>query len=122
MAITFPPFCDSPRRKTEYLYALQEVLRHIHNLFSYWYHNTITQAQYDNPPMPDVPDPLKPVVRNAFTFLKNKYPFKAQLSDADWAEFSEVDFMGRQHKISLQIAIQRNELKNSVAYDVDLDI
>jgi len=122
MAISYPTECDSPRRRIEYLFALMEVLRHVHNLMSYWYHNPITQVQYDNPPLPDVPLPLRPVVRTAFTFLKNKYPFKVQLTDADWKEFDQVDYMPRLHKICTQIAIQKNDLKNSTTYNVSIDI
>ena len=121
MAITYPSGCDSARRKTEWLYAAQEILRHIHNLFSYWYHNEITQAQYDNPPLPDIPSELRPTTRRVFNYLKSKYPYKAQLTQEDWDKFYEEDFKPRSVKICTQINIQRRELKNSIAWDVEIE-
>ena len=121
MAITYPVDCDNPRRKTEWLYTAQELLRHIHNLFSYWFHNQITQAQYDNPPLPDVPSILKPVVRRIFTYLKNKYPYKTQLTQDDWNAFCKEDFRPRSDKICTQINIQRKQLKESTQWSPNVE-
>ena len=121
MAITYPSGCDSPRRKIEWLHAVQELLRHIHNLFSYWFHNEITQNQYDNPPLPNVPENLRPVVKTAFNYIKNKYPYKTQLTQADWDKFLQEDFEPRSNKICNQIGIQRASLKNSTMWGVNLN-
>ena len=121
MAIIYPVDCDTPAKKTEWLYAAQELLRHIHNFFSYWHHNQITQVQYDNPPLPNVPLLLRPMVKTAFTYLKNKYPFKVQLAQADWDKFIEEDFTPRSRKISGQIGIQRAALKNSIEWTIKVN-
>lgn len=120
MAITYPSNCDTSAKKTEWLYAAQELLRHIHNLFSYWYHNEITQVQYDNPPLPNVSENLRPMIRVAFTYLKNKYPFKAQLTQTDWDRFLKEDFEPRSNKICSQIGIQRKILQNSTEWVIDV--
>ena len=120
MAITYPIDCDTSAKKTEWIYAAQELLRHIHNLFSYWLHNSITQAQYNNPPLPVVPENLRPMVRTAFTYLKSKYPFKVQLTQMDWDKFIDEDFTPRSRKISGQIGIQRALLKNSVKWTINI--
>ena len=121
MAITYPADCDTPAKKTEWLYAAQELLRLIHNLFGHWRKNTITQVQYDNPPLPNVPSILKPIVRRTFTYLKNKYPYKPQLTQADWEKFKTEDFDPRQEKIVNAILVNRGLLHNSVQWDVEVE-
>lgn len=121
MPITYPVDCDTPAKRTEWLYAAQELLRHIHNLFACWKRDTITQAQYDKPPLPDVPAALKPAIRRAFTYLKNKYPYKAQFTQADWGKFKTEDFELRQRQVIEAILIQRTLIKNSVAWDIKVE-
>ena len=120
MAITYPVDCTTPATRTEWLYAAQELLRHIHNLFSYWFHNEITQNQYDNSPLPNVPENLQPMVKTAFTYIKNKYPYKAQLNQEDWDKFLQEDFKPRSKKICNQIGIQRALLKDSTKWIIDV--
>jgi hypothetical protein len=122
MAITYPAGCDSPAQKTEFLYACQEILRHIHNLMSYWLHNDITMGQYNNPPLGgiSVPAELQSIVNSAFTYLKNKYPYKVRLTMDDWDKFIKEDFTPRTDRICTQINIQRQLLKNSTMYEVKL--
>lgn len=121
MAITYPGNCNTPAKRTEWLYAAQELLRHIHSLFARWKKNTITQAQYDNPPLPNVPSALKPAVHRTFTYLKNKYPFKEQLTQEDWRQFKTEDFDLRQRQVIEAILTQRTLLKNSTAWDVKVE-
>ena len=121
MAIKYPVDCDSPRRKTEYLYAAQELLRYIQNLMAYWYREGITRVQYDNPPLLNVPSALQPVVHRIFTYLKNKYPFTPKLSQEAWDRFYREDFEPRSNKIIAQIGIQRAQLKASVAWEVRVE-
>lgn len=63
MALTYSTTCNSPRRKTEFLYRAQEELRLLHNIFSKWLHEGLTEAEYAQ-------IPLK---------LKEKYPFKEHI-------------------------------------------
>ena len=121
MVITYPGGCNTPTKKTEWLYAAQERLRHVHNLFGHWFKNPITQAQYDNPPLPDIPDALKPAVRRAFTYLKNKYPYKPQLTREDLDKFQREDFQPRADKIVTQILIQRRSFKQSTTWDIEVE-
>lgn len=121
MAITYPIDCDTPAKRTEWLYAAQELLRHVHNLFSYWFHNQVTQQQYDHPPLPDVPASLHPAIRRIFAYLKSKYPYRPQLDQADWDRFYREDFRPRQDKICTQINIQRWQLKGSTEWNPDVE-
>lgn len=129
MAITYPPDCDIPRKRYQALHVGQEILRYVHNLFSRWYHNEITQAQYDNPPMPQRPPQITDEnweeicnrIRAFFTFLKTKYPYKPRLTQEDWDEFYRDDFSPRSHKICTQINIQRRKLKQLPEYDIKVE-
>ena len=121
MATVYPAGCNTPAERTEFLYACQEILRHVHNLMSYWLHNDITQAQYNNPPLPEVPAALRSRVRAGFAKLKTKYPFNVRLLESEFQQFVNEDFEPRQNRISEQIGIQRAELRSSVTYDVDVD-
>lgn len=107
MAITYPSDCDTPEKRWAWLCSAQELLRHVHNIISYWLHNPITQEQYDNPPLPDVSSDLRPAVRRIFTYLKNKYPYKPQLTMDDWDKFRLEDYAPRRDKINTQLNIQR---------------
>lgn len=121
MAITYPPDCDTPAKRTEWLCRAQELLRFVHNIFSYWFHNEITQKQYDNPPLPpEVDEQAEGLVRAVFTKLKNKYPYKLQLAQEDWDRFYREDFRPRSDKICTQINIQRSQLKQSTNWPIDI--
>ena len=97
MAISYPTDCDSPRRRLEYLYRAQELLRLFHNVFSRWRRTGLTQTQYNKLPAK----------------IKNKYPYKPQLTQGDILSFLADDFEPRSQKICSQINIQRGVLKQS---------
>ena len=100
MAISYPPNCDSPRKRTEYLYRAQELLRLIHNAFAKWHRTGLTQNQYNKLP----------------NKIKNKYPYKAKLTDSDMKGFYDDVFMPISSKICNQIGIQRALLFESVEW------
>lgn len=116
MAITYPVDCNTPAERMEWLHAARELMRFVHNIISYWLHNDITQTQYDNPPLPDVPDFLRDDVRRVFTYLKNKYPYKPRLTMEDWDRFRLEDYVPRRDKISTQIHIQEGLLEVSTRW------
>lgn len=118
MAITYPSGCNTPAKKMEWLCAAQELLRYIQNLMGYWHRNSITQAQYDNPPLPNVPTALKPAIRRIFTYLKNRYPYRPQLTREDWDRFYRENFQPWSDKITAQKGIQDAQLKVSTTWDV----
>lgn len=105
MAIKFPANCDSPRKKTEWLYRAQELLRLLHNAFSKWLHKGLTQVQYDKLPQK----------------VKNKYFYKPQLSQEDWDKFYREDFRPRNDKICTQINIQLAQLKQSIVWNIKVE-
>lgn len=104
MALIYPATCDSPRRKTEFLYRAQELLRLVHNGFSEWLHEGLTKEQYNLFPEK----------------IKTKYSYTDKLSKADWDKFQKEDFTPRSDKIGQEICVQRAELKKSTAFSIDI--
>lgn len=104
MAITYPLDCDTPRKRTEYVYRAQELLRRVHNGFSKWFHEGLTEVQYNL-------FPLK---------VKNKYPYVPQISQEDWDRFKQEDFEPRSNKVCQAICVQRAYLKESVEWTIDV--
>lgn len=104
MALIYPAICDSPGRKTELLYRAQELLRLVHNGFSKWLHEGLTEGEYSE-------FPIK---------VKTKYPYIAELPKADWDKFQKEDFAPRSDKICQEICVQRAELKRSTRWSIDI--
>lgn len=104
MAIKYPVDCDSPRKKTEWLYRAQELLRLLHNIFGKWYREGLTQVQYDKLPQK----------------IKDKYSYKVQLAESKWKQFLNEDFEPRSQKISNQICVQREQLKQSNTWSIEV--
>ena len=121
MAIPYPIDCDTPAKRTEWLYRAQELLRHLHNLFGYWSKHEITQEQYDNPPLPDIDEQGRQLLQIAFNYLKTKYPYVPQLSQEDWHKFLEEDHDPRKEKVISQILLQRAALKISNTWEVKVE-
>lgn len=93
----YPEDCNSPRRRTEFLYKAQEELRILHNVFSKWLHEGLTQKEYDL------------ISRE----IKNKYPYISKLSNADFAKFKDEIFTPKSDRICQKICVQRALLKTS---------
>lgn len=99
----YPLDCDSPRRRTEFLYRAQEELRLLHNAFSKWLHEGLTKEQYG----------LLPEI------VKSKYLYVSKLPKLEWDRFQEEDFTPRSDRICQEICVQRALLKKSL-WSVDL--
>lgn len=104
MTITYPADCDNSRKRTEYVYRAQELLRLVHNGFSKWLHEGLTETQYNK-------FPIK---------VKTKYPYVPMLSESDWNKFRNEDFMPRSDKICQEICVQRTILKESTEWSIDV--
>lgn len=103
--IVYPEDCNTPGKRTEYLYRAQELLRDLHNYFSEWSHEGgKIKVQYDTIPKA----------------LKDKYPHRPELSETDLKKFMEEDFTPRSNKICQEICIQRASLKSSTAWSIDI--
>jgi len=129
MAITYPIDCDTPRKRTEWLYRAQEKLRNIHNGMYVIKQYGITAQQWQNGinlsafeechgdetvVMPDI--------------LKAKYypdyviedpPGTFRISEETMQMFIKEDFTPRQMRIGDQVCIQRALLKISAVWDMD---
>lgn len=114
MSIQYPIDCDSPAKRTEYLYRAQELLRSLHNSFSKWLHEGLSEEEFNMLPGK----------------IKSKYPYKEfnievepnifRLSQRGWDLFYKEDFMARSNKLSGEICEQRDMLKASVNYSIDI--
>jgi len=104
MALRFPVDCDSPRRRTEYCYRAQELLRLIHNGMGRWYKVGLTQSQWDKFPQK----------------VKNRYPYKPQLAKDQWDDFTRL-FEEFENKIIAPLLANRELLKQSTNWTVDVD-
>lgn len=93
----YPPNCDSSRRRTEFLYRAQEVLRLLHNIFSKWLHEGLTEEEYNLLPRG----------------MRNEYSYVPKLSEANFAKFKDEVFAPKSDKICQEICVQRALLKSS---------
>lgn len=105
MALTFPIDCDTPAKRTEYCYRAQELLRRLHNGMGKWYKEGLTQTQWNKFPQK----------------IKNRYPYAAQLSQADWGDFRNNVFEPIQHRIIEKLLTQRTLLSESITWSIDVE-
>lgn len=103
MALKYPVDCKTPAQRTEYLYAMQEKLRLLHNVFVKWKEGSLTQTQYDKLPGK----------------IRVKYPYKEKFSEAEMLNFIKNDWRPMNAKVSDQICIQRRELFKSEQWNTD---
>lgn len=101
----YPTDCNTPRRKTEYLYKAQEELRLLHNIFSQWHHKGgLTIDQYN-------------ILPKAF---REKYIYVPNLPGLALDKLIKEDFTPRSNRICQEICVQRAELKKSSEWHVDV--
>jgi len=76
MEVTYPGGCDTNLQRFEFLTSLREKLRLLYNLMSLWASTGITEVKYNNLPQR----------------IKDRYPYVAVLSGADFTDFVELVF------------------------------
>jgi hypothetical protein len=101
----YPVDCVTSGDKVEYLYAAQEKLRLLHNVFSVWCKDGLSEQQYDKLP----------------AAIKSKYPYTAKLSEADFKKFIAEDMETRSQKLFDGIALMREELKLSTRWEIAVE-
>ena len=103
MALMYPQDCDSPRKRTEFLYKAQETLRLLHNIYSKWLHKGLTEEEYNWLPEK----------------IRDKYSYVPNLSETDFAKFKDKVFTPKSDRICQEICVQRALLKTS-DWSIDL--
>jgi len=103
--LTFPVNCDTPRKRTEYCYRAEELLRLLHNVIGTWYREGITETKWNKLPQK----------------IKNRYPYKSQLSENEWADFRYNIFNPISTKISNGITSNRQLLKASTEWSINVE-
>lgn len=93
----YPEDCNTARRRTEFLYKAQEELRLLHNVFSKWLNEGLTEKEYNLFPKR----------------IKNEYSYVPKLSEIDFAKFKDEIFTPKSDKICQEICVQRALLKTS---------
>lgn len=105
MALEFPIDCLTPAERTEYCYRAQELLRKLHNVFGRWFKEGITQVLWNQLPEK----------------LKDKYPYVPQLLQKKWEDFVENIFEPKSNKIVGNLLQYRQDLKNSIKWDIKIE-
>lgn len=105
MALTWPVDCDTPAKRTEYCYRAQELLRRLHNVMGDWYREGVTETKWNKLPQR----------------IKNRYPYKAQLSQAEWNDFLRNVFDPISHRIVTGIGKNRALLFQSTTWDIKVE-
>lgn len=105
MALNWPVDCDTPAKRTEYCYRAQELLRLIHNGMGKWRRDGLTEAQWNQLPQK----------------IKTRYPYVAQLSEADWNDFTLNVFESISERIIEKLLQQRALLKESTAWIIAVE-
>ena len=100
----FPVDCDTPAQRMEYGYRAQELLRLLHNAMLYWSKVEVTEAQWQKLPQK----------------IKNRYPYKPQLTKGEWNDFDNNVFNPLSLKISGAIGQQRIPLMQSTKWTIDV--
>ncbi|MHC4114004.1 MAG: hypothetical protein ACYSSL_01585 [Planctomycetota bacterium] len=101
----YPADCVTAADKMEYLYAAQEKLRKLYNVFAVWSNQGLTQQLYDN----------------LSVKIQNKYPYVAKLDVADFKKFVAEDMEPRSQRIFDGIAGMREQLKTSIRWDIAVE-
>jgi len=105
MALSYPSDCDTPRKRTEYCYRTQELLRLIYNGMRRWCRDGLAQNQWDRFPQK----------------IKNRYPYKPQLTKDELLDFNNNVFEPISDKISNQIGVQRQLLFESTEWEINVE-
>lgn len=108
MPVVFPGDCDTPAKKVEWCYAAMSQLHVQHNLMGKWRRGELLQAEYDT---------LTPNLRADYIFNDHQ-PF---LPEALFKQFKNTTFYPKEKLIIDQLNTNRDLLRQSVAWPVDLD-
>lgn len=98
-----PEDCDSPGKRTEYLYIAQEQLRILHNLFGKWLKKGLTIKEYNS-----IPDNIK-----------SQFKYVEKISQGVFDKFVNSEFTLRSFAITKQLGVEKELLKKSSSWTVD---
>ncbi len=102
--ITFPGDCNTPAKRTEYAYRVQEMLRLLHNVMGSWFKTGISKDTWDKLPLK----------------IRSRYPFKAQLTLAEWRDFLRL-FETKSNSVVDSIIQQRKLLEESATWNINIE-
>ena len=97
--------CITPAQRTEYAYRCQEVLRLLHNTMGLWCREGLTQTQWNKLPVK----------------IQTCYPYQEYLSAIRWKDFRDNVFEPASQKIAEAICAQRELLKASTTWIIDVE-
>ena len=124
----YPENCTTDQQKITYHCRMYGILKILYKAFNYWRYNGITQNQYDKmgtilatmAENQGVTITSQSQGQKIITWIKNKYPFSEQLSDAQYRSFlkkhEDVIF---NHK-GLEAHLKEN-LQNDETFEVEID-
>ena len=123
--LTFPPECDTAQKKLELTCRSQELLRYLHNVFSKWTTQGLTQKEYDEGVGASVEDGIDEdtVIPDK---LKALYPYKDGMSVAKMEAYIKDEHKPRQNAISEQLGTNRakfeDEMQKMTTWDSNIKV
>ena len=100
----YPQDCTNARRKIEFLYRAQEILRQLHNTFVAWREDGISEVTWAGFPVQ----------------IRDMFPYRFRITPEIWKRFHDEEFMPRSGKICNEITIQRAEFKASADGSINI--
>lgn len=128
--INFPIDCDTPRRRTEYCYRAEELLRRLHNHMGWWYRgfDFLRDAEGRLVRDPDgkvILDLNAPWTQTQYNHLpqklKNRYPYQTQLPQAEWDDFRRNVFEPISQRIAEKLLENREFLFQSTNWTINVE-
>ncbi len=101
----YPVDCITTGEKMEYLYAAQEKLRKLHNVFSLWVKDGLSQQLYDKLPAK----------------VQAIYPYIEKLSVEDFKKFIKEDMEPKSQKIFDELGPMREAMKVSTRWNIAVE-
>ena len=105
MPLSWPADCNTPRRKVEFCHCIIERLRLLHNAFGKWKREGLTETQWNKFP----------------TKVKNRYPYKAQITLEEWRDFKNVVFDKIEEVVYSKMSEQEDLLRASSQWTPNMD-
>lgn len=124
--IYYPATCTSPAQRCQFLNRFRYVFRTIHNWFGKWYNTGLTTEEYNKlincfaHYMAVVEDPSKTKTQH-IQILDTAFPFKAQISEAEWNIFVSNQFDERMAILDGTESQYRDTLESQLEWSEPID-
>ena len=128
--INFPIDCDTPRRRTEYCYRAEELLRRLHNHMGWWYRgfDFLRDAEgklvrdSEGKVILDHKAPWTSVQYNKLPQkIKDRYPYKERMAKGERDDFEMNVFEPISNRITEKLLQNRELLFQSTNWTINVE-